>query len=58
MNLYGCHVPKTEQDGSIKYDRYAFSREGWTYAQTKTGEEINVPAFGYFFTEAGYPLRT
>ena len=52
MNLYGCHVPKTEQDGSIKYDRYAFSREGWTYAQTKTGEEINVPAFGYFFTEA------
>ncbi len=36
-------VPCTEDgiDGSIKYDRYAFSREGWTYSQTKdeiTGE--------------------
>ena len=52
-NLYGCHVPKTEQDGSIKYDRYAFSREGWTYTQTKTGEEIKVPTYGpCVFTEA------
>ena len=55
MNLYGCHAPKTEQDGSIKYDRYVFSREGWDYTQTKneeTGEEIKVPAYGsYVFTE-------
>ncbi len=53
MNLYGCHVPKTEQDGSIKYDRYAFSREGWNHTQTKNGEEISGPAYGsYVFTEA------
>lgn len=48
-------VPCTENgaNGSIKYDRYAFSREGWEYTQTKTGEEIKVPAFGeYVFTEA------
>ena len=53
MSLYGYRVLKMEQDGSIKYDRYAFSREGWDYTQTTTGEEINVPYFGeYFFTEA------
>ena len=47
-------VPCTENgaNGTIKYDRYAFSREGWQYTQTKTGEGINVPYFGeYVFTE-------
>ncbi len=54
MNLYGCHAPKTEQDGSIKYDRYVFSREGWDYTQTKneeTGEEIKVPAMDHMFLQ-------
>ena len=48
-------IPCTEDgaNGSIKYDRYAFSREGWRYAQTKTGEEIKVPTYGpCVFTEA------
>ncbi len=49
-------VPCTEDgaNGSIKYDRYVFSREGWDYAQNKTGAtgEINVPILGeYAFTE-------
>ena len=47
-------VPCTEDgaNGTIQYDRYAFSREGWKYTQTKTGEEINVPYYGeYVFTE-------
>ncbi len=47
-------IPCTDDgaNGSIKYERYAFSREGWTYTQTKTGEEIKVPAFGeYVYTE-------
>ncbi len=49
-------VPCTEdgKNGSIKYDRYAFSSQGWAYTQTKdekTGE-ILVPAYvGYVFTE-------
>ena len=40
-------VPCTENgaNGTIKYDRYAFSREGWQYTQTKTGEGINVPYY-------------
>ena len=48
-------IPCTDDgaNGSIKYERYAFSREGWNYTQTKTGEEIKVPAYGpYVFTEA------
>ena len=48
-------VPCTENgaNGTIKYDRYAFSREGWQYTQTKTGEEIKVPTYGpCVFTEA------
>ncbi len=49
-------VPCTEDgvNGSIKYDRYAFSRTGWEYTQTKneTTGEINVPNLGeYVFTE-------
>ena len=46
MNLYGCHVPKMEQGGSIKYDRYVFSRDGWYYSQIKneaTGEITEYP---------------
>ena len=49
-------VPCTEngENGSIQYERYAFSREGWKYTQTQNEEtgEINVPTFGeYVFTE-------
>lgn len=53
MNLYGCHVPKMEQDGSIKYDRYAFSRTGWSCTQTKNEEtgEIKRADYSYVFTE-------
>ena len=41
-------VPCTEDgaNGSIKYDRYAFSRDGWKLTQTKSGEEIKVNEHG------------
>ncbi len=54
MNLYGFHVLKMEQDGSIKYNRYAFSRNGWNCSQTKNEEtgEITGSAYGgCVFTE-------
>ena len=48
-------VPCSEDgaNGSIKYDRYAFSRDGWEFTQTKVGEEIKMNAYGteYSFTE-------
>ena len=48
-------MPCTEDgaNGSIKYDRYAFSRDGWKLTQTKSGEEIKVNEHGteYSFTE-------
>ena len=48
-------IPCTEDgaNGTIKYDRYAFSREGWDYTQTKNEEtgEITRKGNAYFFTE-------
>ncbi len=50
-------IPCTEdgKNGSIKYDRYAFSKNGWEFSQTKNEEteEITWSAYGmtYSFTE-------
>ncbi len=48
-------IPCTEdgKNGSIKYDRYAFSRDGWAYKQTKNEEtgEIKREDTSYMYTE-------
>ena len=47
-------VPCTENgaNGTIKYDRYAFSREGWGYSQTKNEETGEIKMYVNVFTEA------